>query len=380
MYNSKSFDALGVDGSLIEALAKLGIHTPSEYQVKILKALQKNSDLTCRLRSGLGKSLACSINLLQVVDPSKKQLPQVLYCSPSRDSACRIFYRLEKLDPPQTRSKALLVPGTNLRECVKTLQNGCNIVVGTSKRLADMYSNNFLIFDDIKLIIFDDLNQMIENEDEKYVVRILGKMPKGAKIVFLYRYAMKEIKMLEMAFLTDPTFIDDEVRYNENMMKIPKVWVNIGSTNEKIESIVETISKAVNESKVILVTVNRSETLIMLQSDLKKTRISFLALTTSNFDPSNISEVTDLSEYLQSSHTRLVLLHDISLETPLTCISVDLLIFADPPSTVKDYRISVMSMGEGEEKSVVFAVDCAKDLESTRNIVKLSEDSFNVCD
>src|SRR5215467_15335013 len=90
-----TFDALGLEGRLIQATNALGFTTPTPIQEKAIPVLLKGTkDLVGLAQTGTGKTAAFGLPLLQLVDPRQRH-PQALVVCPTRELCLQIVGDME---------------------------------------------------------------------------------------------------------------------------------------------------------------------------------------------------------------------------------------------------------------------------------------------
>jgi translation initiation factor 4A len=111
-------------------------------------------------QSGTGKTATFSISVLQKIDPSLKAC-QALILAPTRELAQQIQKVVVAIGDFMNIECHPCIGGTNVREDMKALQDGPQVVVGTPGRVQDMIQRRVLKTDNMKMFVLDEADEML---------------------------------------------------------------------------------------------------------------------------------------------------------------------------------------------------------------------------
>jgi len=111
-------------------------------------------------QSGTGKTATFSISALQKIDPNLKAC-QALILAPTRELAQQIQKVVVAIGDFMNVECHACIGGTNVREDMKALQDGPQVVVGTPGRVHDMIQRRVLKTDNMKMFILDEADEML---------------------------------------------------------------------------------------------------------------------------------------------------------------------------------------------------------------------------
>ncbi|XP_041988932.1 ATP-dependent RNA helicase DDX18-like [Aricia agestis] len=170
-----------IDDRLLESLLEHGFERPTRIQFQVLPHMLLGRDLIGAAETGSGKTLAFLIptieNLLKC-GMKRKDGMGCLIISPARELSLQIYEVLKKLLTHIDLSHILLVGGEKKLKEVACLKKGVNIVVGTPGRLLDHIQNTTLFCGNLKHLILDEADKLLESGFEKHLTGILKKLPK----------------------------------------------------------------------------------------------------------------------------------------------------------------------------------------------------------
>lgn len=162
-----TFTALGVAAELVDALADLGItHAFSIQELAIPLALD-GRDLIGQARTGMGKTYAFGIPLLdRVFDdagiPELDGTPRALVVVPTRELAVQVGEDLQRAAKHTPVRTATIYGGRPYEEQIAALQRGVDVVIGTPGRLIDLYERGELKLDDVAVMVLDEADEMLD--------------------------------------------------------------------------------------------------------------------------------------------------------------------------------------------------------------------------
>lgn len=120
----------------------------------------KGNDVIAQAQSGTGKTATFSISALQKIDGSLKAC-QALILAPTRELAQQIQKVVVAIGDFMSIECHACIGGTNVREDMKALQDGPQVVVGTPGRVQDMIQRRVLRTDNIKMFVLDEADEML---------------------------------------------------------------------------------------------------------------------------------------------------------------------------------------------------------------------------
>jgi translation initiation factor 4A len=187
----ESFDDMNLPEGLLRGVYAMGFEKPSAIQQKAIVPIRDGKDVLAQAQSGTGKTGTFTIGSLCKVDPTLRQI-QVLVLAPVRELAQQIESVAKHLSSYMGIYVYSATGGTPLREDIKAIEKGCQFLVGTPGRIFDLMNRNVLSRDNIRVLIFDEADQMLEDRFKEQVMCILDKgFPKSTQVA-LFSATMDE--------------------------------------------------------------------------------------------------------------------------------------------------------------------------------------------
>lgn len=127
-------------------------------------------DVIAQAQSGTGKTATFSISVLQKIDPNAKQC-QALILAPTRELAQQIQKVVVAIGDYMSIECHACIGGTSVRDDMKALQDGPQVIVGTPGRVHDMIQRRFLKTDGIRMFVLDEADEMLSVSGLSVVVQ-----------------------------------------------------------------------------------------------------------------------------------------------------------------------------------------------------------------
>lgn len=172
---NKSFEELGLDAELLQAVTSMGFTEPTPIQAQSIPVLlQGEKDFLGLAQTGTGKTAAFGLPLLQLIDASKKY-PQALIVCPTRELCMQIT---NEIDLFKKNKKGISVTavygGASIMQQMRDLKKGTQIVVATPGRLIDLIERKAIDLENIKYVILDEADEMLNmgfQEDVEFILK-----------------------------------------------------------------------------------------------------------------------------------------------------------------------------------------------------------------
>ena len=200
-----TFDALGLDDRLIQATNALGFVNPTPIQEKAIPVLLSGTtDLVGLAQTGTGKTAAFGLPLLQLMDVEKKH-PQALVVCPTRELCMQIVNEVElfkKFIPGMF--VVAVYGGTPIGQQIRELRRGVQVVVATPGRLIDLIERKAIDLEQIKYVVLDEADEMLNMGFQEDIEFILQNTPKRESTWLFSATMPPEIKRVSKRYMKDP--------------------------------------------------------------------------------------------------------------------------------------------------------------------------------
>lgn len=197
------FENLNLSDEIMRAIEKVEYKNATEIQAKAIPLLLEGKDIVGKSNTGTGKTAAFGIPAVENVDNTIKK-PQVLILSPTRELAMQICDEMRKFSMYKHGVKmAAVYGGAPIEKQIRDLK-GANIVVGTPGRMMDHMRRKTLKLDDIKTVILDEADEMLNMGFIDDIKTILSEVPEERQTVLFSATMPEAIMEITREFQKDP--------------------------------------------------------------------------------------------------------------------------------------------------------------------------------
>jgi translation initiation factor 4A len=198
-----SFDDLNINENILRGVYSYGFEKPSVIQVSSIPKMIDGKDLIAQAQSGTGKTGAFSIGTLCKIDESLQRIQSIILV-PTRELADQVTKVITDLSS-YTEIKILkVVGGTNVNLCREELSKNPHIVVGTPGRILDMIRRRYLPTNDVKLLTFDEADEILSQGFKEDIHDIIQSVDKHSQICIFSATLPDEILELTDNFMNSP--------------------------------------------------------------------------------------------------------------------------------------------------------------------------------
>jgi|LauGreSuBDMM15SN_2_FD.fasta_scaffold07832_2 translation initiation factor 4A len=170
----ETFEEMDLPENVLRGVFSHGFLKPSKIQGKSIVPMKNRRDILAQAQSGTGKTGAFITGALCHVDPEVKK-PQVLVLVHVHELARQICTVARGIGSALKVNVLCAVGGNPVREDIREIENGAQIIVGTPGRIYDLINRNVLDRSEIRVLIMDEADQMLEDLFYKQVMCILER-------------------------------------------------------------------------------------------------------------------------------------------------------------------------------------------------------------
>jgi ATP-dependent RNA helicase DeaD len=200
-----TFEDLGLDERLVKATTELGFVSPTEIQEKGIPVLLSGTkDFIGLAQTGTGKTAAFGLPLLQVIDEEQKH-PQALVVCPTRELCMQIVNEVELFKKHIRGVHVVAVyGGASIGAQIRDLKRGVQIIVATPGRLIDLIERKAINLDEIKYVVLDEADEMLNMGFQDDIEFILQNTPKRESTWLFSATMPPEIRKVSKRYMKEP--------------------------------------------------------------------------------------------------------------------------------------------------------------------------------
>ncbi|WVZ91206.1 hypothetical protein U9M48_037409 [Paspalum notatum var. saurae] len=201
---------LGISSQIVDRLAKKGITKLFPIQRAVLEPAMQGRDMVGRAKTGTGKTLAFGIPILDTIirhnekyKPGK--FPLAIVLAPTRELAKQVEREFLESSPLET---LCVYGGTPIMQQIRKLQYGIDVVIGTPGRVIDLLNRRALNLSEIRYVVLDEADQMLNVGFDQDVETILQNVPQERQTLMFSATMPAWIRKLTQKYLKNPVTVD----------------------------------------------------------------------------------------------------------------------------------------------------------------------------
>ena len=203
-----TFKDLKLELPILKALEKQGYTQPTPIQEQAIPILLKGHDLLGVAQTGTGKTAAFGIPILNHLLKENnsghgKRKIKALVVTPTRELAIQIAENFTDYSQFTHLRNTVIFGGVKQSKQVASLQQGVDILVATPGRLLDLMNQGYITFRDLKYVVLDEADQMLDMGFIHDVKKIIAKLPPNRQSLFFSATMPKTIVELSQKMLGD---------------------------------------------------------------------------------------------------------------------------------------------------------------------------------
>lgn len=173
-----SYKESAIDERIIRAVEEMGFENMTPIQAQAIPVMLEGKDIIGQAQTGTGKTAAFGIPVIQSIDPDSKALQAIVLC-PTRELAMQAAEEMRRFSKYMSGVKILPVyGGQDISRQIRALTAGTQIVVGTPGRVMDHMRRHTIKTKNVKMIVLDEADEMLNMGFREDIETILKDMPK----------------------------------------------------------------------------------------------------------------------------------------------------------------------------------------------------------
>ncbi len=200
------FADLGLSEPLLRALHDKGYLRPTPIQEQAIPSVLMGRDVLGCAQTGTGKTAGFTLPLLDILSGSRARarMPRSLILEPTRELALQVAENFVAYGKYLKFNHALLIGGESMSEQKEVLAKGVDVLIATPGRLIDLFERGGLLLTDVKVLVIDEADRMLDMGFIPDIERIVNMLPRTRQTLFFSATMAPEIRRLADAFLSNP--------------------------------------------------------------------------------------------------------------------------------------------------------------------------------
>lgn len=359
------FDELDLNPELLESIEYMGFRETTPIQEKAIPVIMAGSDLIACAQTGTGKTAAYLIPIMNQILNDRISYTHTLILVPTRELAIQIDQQIQGLAYTLNITSLAVYgggDGSGWDQEKAALSKGAEFIVATPGRLISHLNQGYVKFDQIKMLVLDEADRMLDIGFYDDIMHIISYIPKKRQTLMLSATMPPKIRMLSRHVLKNPSEIALEI-------------------SKPAEGVIQAVFRLSDNQKLpltkSLIADNPDYHSILIFSSTKKKVYEIVkGLRSKDFQVEGISsdleqkEREDVLSRFKARHTRVLVATDV-LSRGIDIKEIDLVMNFDVPSDAEDYVHRVGRTARAENTGTAITLVSRSDNQKMQRIEKL---------
>ncbi len=212
------FSALNLSPAILKAIQEAGYTEPTPIQAAAIPQILAGDDLIGIAQTGTGKTAAFVLPILAMLSGSPpaegRRGPRTLVLAPTRELAAQIEENARAYGRHLPLRMATIYGGVGERPQIEALRSGVDLVIACPGRLLDLMQRKFGLWDDIRFLVLDEADRMLDMGFIPSIRQIVKRLPRTRQTLLFSATLSQEIESLTREFLHSPKTVQIGRRAN----------------------------------------------------------------------------------------------------------------------------------------------------------------------
>lgn len=358
---ARNFAALGLGVDAATAAARMGYTDPTKIQEHAIPVISSGKDVIGLARTGSGKTAAFLLPFVHL--EGRPGSPAVLILVPTRELAIQVEEQAVLLGLGLQRNVVAIFGGVDIDQQSSRLQERTDIVVATPGRLVDMLERGRLVLEDVRALILDEGDRMLDLGFADQLEEVLKRLPPVHQTMLFSATMPASLERIAQRHLREPQRIDvnpKEIAAETITQEIYEVTLG-----EKMPRMLTSIREALERKRSVLVFCSTKVAVDMVERRLQHEEIAAARL---HSGLSQERRMKTLNRFRDGT-LQVLVATDVAARG-LDIPEIGLVINYDMPTDVQDYihRIGRTGRYDRQGKAISFVVPAERYLISAINM------------
>ena len=356
-----NFENLNLNEDLVKGIYLYGFIKPSQIQIKGIASINTGMDCIIQSQSGTGKTATYLLSILNKLDNTINNC-QGIIITPTHELANQVYDVAINLSKFTNYKITKCIGGTNFYQNRNELKN-TNLIIGTLGRLHHILIESAFNIYNIKFIVLDEADELLNKGINKNLQDILEKLSTGIQVILISATMSLEVFNLSKKYMHDPIKI--LLRNNEIMVDlISQFYLDVEIEEQKFDALLD-LYNLVSTSQAIIFC-NTIKKVLCLEENLKQNNFSITVM------HSNMTSIerNDVLKDFRDGKTRILLTTDL-LSRGIDIPQVNMVINYDLPNNKETYVHRIGRCGRFNKKGIAVSLIKTTDQSDVKTLNKL---------
>lgn len=199
-----TFTELPLSSALQQKLAAAQFTNPTPIQARAIPPALEGKDVIGTAQTGTGKTLAFLIPILEMLNREPSRQARALILLPTRELATQVHEQYENLCSKPAPKAALVIGGVSEKTQIHGIRTGSPLVIATPGRLQDFIDRKLVDLRQIKILVLDEADRMLDMGFLPAIQRILSVVPRDRQTLCFSATMEQSVARLVNDYMRDP--------------------------------------------------------------------------------------------------------------------------------------------------------------------------------
>lgn len=266
----EKFRKLGISEAVLKSIQEQNFKEPSEIQEKSIPLILEGKDVIAGAATGSGKTLVFASAIIKTAE--KGNGVQALILTPTRELAEQVSTTIQRFSKNKHLEIIPVYGGVSINPQMYNLRTA-DVVVGTPGRILDHLERRTLDLRNIKILVLDEADRMLDMGFKEDVGEIISHCPKNRQTLLFSATISQDVSRLAKKYMKDPVEISAEAFVDPS--KLTQIYYDV-EDNYKFSLLVHFLKN--EQSGLAMVFCNTQRNTDFIANNLRELGIDTLAI------------------------------------------------------------------------------------------------------
>jgi ATP-dependent RNA helicase RhlE len=202
------FSQFSLSAALIARLNANKFEIPTPVQAAAIPPALEGRDVLATAQTGTGKTLSFLIPIMEMLQKTESRGAQALILLPTRELAMQVEAAFRALRSNNGPTASVVVGGLAESSQLDAIRRGARLIVATPGRLEDFLKRKLVRLDQVKILVLDEVDRMLDMGFQPAIARIAGVLPKVRQTLCYSATLEGAVRDVARKYLNNPVRIE----------------------------------------------------------------------------------------------------------------------------------------------------------------------------
>jgi superfamily II DNA/RNA helicase len=360
------FNKLGLSSVVLDAINELGYTQPTPIQALSIPSILEGQDVLGSAQTGTGKTAAFILPTIDILSSgrSRARMPRAIVLVPTRELAIQVGDNFKEYAKYSKLSAVFLIGGASMGDQERQLNRGADVLIATPGRLLDFIGRGKILLSDVRILIIDEADRMLDMGFVPDVDRIVSHLPEKRQTILFSATMAPAVRKLASKYLFSPKEVSVSPP-STTASTVTQRWIRVDSKNKK--TILEKLLKLQTPLKAV-VFCNRKREIQTLVTFLNRYGLTAQAMH-GDMTQGKRNEVLD---FFKNKGLQVLVASNVAARG-LDIDNVSMVVNYDIPQDAEDYVHRIGRTGRAGRSGLAVSLALPSDADFIKEIIKITK-------